>query len=124
VDEFITNAFMKQCCIRLALEFDMQEGSFIGSLTTIGRKTGKEHTVPLRLVFYNGSFYASRTNPGGDWLQNITKNPHVTIEVDGRKVTGKASIVDDEAVSSKISSLKYGDERSSIKRIIVEITPT
>lgn len=108
----------------LALEFNMEERSFIGSLTTIGRKSGKEHTVQLRLVFYNGSFYASRTNPAGDWLQNITKNPLVTVEVDGRKVVGKASIVKDEALSRKISSLKYGDERSNMKRIIVEITPT
>ncbi len=102
----------------------MQEGSFIGTLTTIGRKTGKEHTVPLRLVFYNGNFYASRTNLGGDWLKNIAKNPLVSIEVDGRKVTGRASIVDDEAVSRRISKLKYGDERSNITRIIVQIKPT
>jgi deazaflavin-dependent oxidoreductase (nitroreductase family) len=120
----MANEFMKQFCKKLALEFDMKAGSFIGSLTTIGRKSGKEHTVPLRLVFYNGNFYASRTNPGGDWLQNITKNPHVTIEVDGKRVVGKASIVDDEVVCRKISSLKYGDDRSEIKRIIVEIIPT
>ena len=120
----MANESMKQFCMKLALEFDMKEGSFIGTLTTIGRKSGKEHTVPLRLVFYNGNFYASRTNPGGDWLQNITKNPHVTVEVDGRKVVGKASIVNDEAVSRKVSSLKYGDDRSKINRIIVEIIPT
>jgi deazaflavin-dependent oxidoreductase (nitroreductase family) len=120
----MANEFMKHFCMKLTLEFDVKEGSFIGSLTTIGRKSGKEHTVPLRLVFYNGSFYASRTNPGGDWLQNITKNPHVTIEVDGKRIVGKASIVNDEALSRKISLLKYGDDRSKMKRIIVVIIPT
>jgi len=118
------NALMKQCFMEIALEFDMKEGWFIGSLTTIGRMSGKEHTVPLRLVFYDGNFYASRTNPDGDWFKNIVKNPSVTIEVEGRKVAGRASIVKDEALSRKISSLKYGDERSSINRIIVEIIPT
>lgn len=118
------NALMKPMCNRFALEFNRKEKSFLGSLTTIGRKTGKEHNVPLRLVFYNGNFYASRTNPEGDWLKNIASNSSVIIEVDGRKVAGTASIVKDEALSRKISSLKYGDERSTIRRIIIEITPT
>lgn len=114
---------MKQLCNEIALELNIKEKSFIANLATIGRKTGKEHTVLLRLVFYNGKFYASRRNPGGDWLKNIAKNPCVTIEVEGRKVAGKASIVNDEELSRKISSLKYGDERSTMERIIVEITP-
>lgn len=101
----------------------MKDGSFIGHLVTVGRKTGREHKVPLRLVFYSGKFYASRRNANGDWLNNIKKNPSVTLEVEGRKVAGRASIVTDEEFSKKISSLKYGDERSTMKRIIVEITP-
>ena len=102
----------------------MKERSFIANLTTIGRKTGKEHTVPLRLVLYNGKFYASRRTPDGDWLKNIEKNPSVTIEVEGKQVAGKANLVKDEMLSKKISSLKYGDERASMERIVVEITPT
>ena len=114
---------MKLFCSRRVLDLHIKEKSFIGNLTTIGRKTGKKHTVPLRLVLYNGNFYASRINPEGDWLKNIAKNPCVTVEADGRKVAGKASIVTDEALSMKISSLKYGDERSKLRRTIVEITP-
>jgi len=115
---------MIRSCNEIALELNIKEKSFITNLTTIGRKTGKEHTIPLRLVFYNGKFYASRRNPEGDWLKNIAKNPCVTIEVDGKKIVGKASIVNDEELTNKISSLKYGDERSAMERIIVEITPT
>ena len=107
----------------IALELNIKEKSFIANLITIGRKTRKEHTVPLRLVFYNGKFYASRRNPDGDWLKNIARNPSVNIEVEGKKILGKASIVNDEALSRKISSLKYGDERSAMERIIVEIIP-
>jgi len=115
---------MTQLCNEVALELNIKEKSLVGNLTTIGRKTGKEHTVPLRLVFYNGKFYASRRNLGGDWLRNIAKNSSVTIEVQGKKIVGKASIVNDEELTNKISSLKYGDERSAMERIIVEITPT
>lgn len=105
------------------MELNIKEKSFIANLTTIGRKTGKEHTIPLRLVFYNGKFYTSRRNPEGDWLRNIAKNPNVTIEVEGRKVVGKASIVNDDELKRKVSSLKYSDERATMERIIVEITP-
>ena len=119
----ILNTLMKPPCNKFALELNIKEKSFIGNLVTIGRKTGKEHVVSLRLVFYNGKFYASRRNPNGDWLKNIAKNPCVTIEVDGTKITGKASIVNDEALRQTISSLKYEDERSAMERIIVEITP-
>ena len=74
-------------------------------------------------MFYNDKFYASRRNTEGDWLKNIVKDPCVTIEVDGKKIAGKASIVNDEILSKKVSSLKYGDERAAMERIIVEITP-
>jgi deazaflavin-dependent oxidoreductase (nitroreductase family) len=102
----------------------MKERSFITNLTTIGRKTGKEHTVPLRLVSYNGKFYASRRTTDGDWLKNIEQNPSVTIEFEGKEVAGKAKLMKDEILSKKISSLKYDDERASMERIVVEITPT
>ena len=107
----------------VALKLKVKEKSFIASLTTIGRKTGREHKVHLRLVFYNGKFYASRRNPESDWLKNILKNPCVSIEVDGKNVRGKASIAKDEELRRKVSSLKYSDERASIERIIVEIIP-
>lgn len=123
---FITNILkilMRELCNEFTLELNIKEKSFIANLTTIGRKTGKEHTVPLRLVFYNGKFFASRRNAGGDWLKNIVKNPRVTIEVEGRRVSCKAGIVNDDGLNRKISSLKYPDERAAMNRIIVEIMP-
>ncbi len=107
----------------VALKLNIKEKSFIANLTTIGRKTGRDHKVHLRFVFYNGKFYVSRRNPESDWLKNILKNPCVSIEVDGKNVRGKASIVKDDELRRKVSSLKYSDERASIERIIVEIIP-
>ncbi|MGH9910556.1 MAG: nitroreductase/quinone reductase family protein [Nitrososphaerales archaeon] len=101
----------------------IQEKSFIANLTTIGRKTGKLHTVPLRIVFYNNKFYASRRNMNGDWLNNLLHNPSVIIEINGNKTSGKASMVEDEVLLKTVSSLKYDDERASMERIIIEITP-
>lgn len=102
---------------------NIQEKSFIANLTTIGRKTGRLHTVPLRIVFYNNKFYASRRNMSGDWLNNLMRKPSVIIEVNGNKINGKASMVENEVLRKVVSSLKYDDDRASMERIIVEITP-
>lgn len=105
------------------MEFNLKDGAFAAYLVTTGRKSGREHRIPLRIVFYAGRFYASRTNGGADWLKNVIANPNVSIELEGRKVTGTAKIVEDEELVRKVSMLKYGDERSNLSRIAVEITP-
>lgn len=92
-------------------------------LTTKGRKTGKEHTVPLRAVQYNGKYYFSRHRPDGDWFQNAIKNEDVSIEIHRKILKGKAKQVTDEKLSQKISELKYpGEERAKEKRVTIEVT--
>lgn len=96
---------------------------FRASLTTKGRKTGKYHTVQLRAVKYNDKYYFSRHRPDGDWFQNAIKNENVAIEIQGKKLGGKARLVDEE-LSQKISELKYpGEERAKEKRVTIEVTP-
>jgi deazaflavin-dependent oxidoreductase (nitroreductase family) len=114
---------MKNLIRKLTMKLNMREKSFIANLTTIGRKTGKLHTVPVRLVFHNNKFYASRRGMSGDWLKNLLQNPSVVIVVNGTEIDGKASLVEDKELLKTISSLKYSDERASMERIIIEIEP-
>ncbi len=101
----------------------LEDGSsVIGYLTTTGRVTGKPHTVPLRLVYYQGKVYASRREARGDWYRNLLKNPNVTVMIEGSRFAGIAEPVTDEALCQNISQLKYADERGREKRIVVEIT--
>ena len=96
---------------------------FKAVLTTKGRKTGKEHSVWLRAVLYNNKIYFSRHKPDGDWFQNASINPEVKINFDDKQLVGKASIVADEELASKISELKYpGEERAKEKRVVLEVT--
>jgi hypothetical protein len=97
--------------------------SFIGNLTTIGRVTGKERTVKVRFVFYEGKLYASRRTLNGDWFKNILNNPSVIVEVDGEKIKGHAEIVKDNRVSRQISRLKYPDKLKEENRVVIEIIP-
>ena len=60
-------------------------GRMILLLTTIGRKSGKLHTVAVQYEVVGGRYFIGAG--GGlksDWFQNIQANPHVEIEV-GKK---------------------------------------
>ena len=97
--------------------------TFKALLTTMGRKTGNEHSVWAKAVTYNDMIYFSRRNPNSDWLKNAIANPMVKVEFDGKKISGEARLVDDEELSKKISSLKYTDKsRQEEPRIVLEVS--
>jgi F420H(2)-dependent quinone reductase len=99
-----------------------QEVTFKAILITLGRKTGKEHAVELKAVFYDNKFYFSRRNSQSDWLKNSLANPQVKIQYNDRVISGIASLITDENLAKKISQLKYSDKRSEESRIVLEIT--
>ena len=68
-------------------------------LTTIGRKTGKERTVPLPF-FRDGPSYVLIASFGGNsrnpaWLDNILANGDVTIRIGACCARGRAIVADD-----------------------------
>jgi hypothetical protein len=102
---------------------EIQEGTFKAILITAGRKSGKEHPVEIRAVFYKGKFYFSRRNPNSDWLRNALYNPNVKIEYQGKFILGTASLVNDQELCKKISQMKYADKRSEEVRIVLQVSP-
>jgi F420H(2)-dependent quinone reductase len=69
-------------------------------LTTTGRKTGREHTVPL-LYLRDGEGVVVVASNGGTashpaWWLNLMTNPEATVEVGGRKVLVRAEEVGSE----------------------------
>lgn len=102
---------------------DIPEGTFKAVLVTIGRKTGNEHAVEIRAVFYQGKFYFSRRNPDSDWLKNSLKNPSVKVQYQGETILGTASLVEDQELCKKISQMKYSDKRSEEARIVLQVIP-
>jgi deazaflavin-dependent oxidoreductase (nitroreductase family) len=63
------------------------------AITTIGRRTGKPHTVLLDLVGYDrttGRHYVQPGWPrGSDWVRNVQANPRVDAQVGHRRFTGR-----------------------------------
>ncbi len=67
-------------------------------LTTSGRSSGHKHTVPL-LYLRDGSHLVVIASFGGkprhpDWFQNLEKDPHVTVELEGKRFVAKARVAD------------------------------
>jgi F420H(2)-dependent quinone reductase len=102
---------------------EIQEGNFKAILVTTGRKSGKQHSVEIRTVSYNGKFYFSRRNPDSDWLKNALHNPHVRIEYRGESILGTASLVNDQELCKKISQMKYSDKRAEETRVVLQVIP-
>ena len=97
--------------------------TFKALLTTMGRKTGKEHSVWAKAVTYNNMIYFSRRNSNSDWLKNAIANPLVKVEFNGEKFLGSAKLVDDDNLARKISSLKYTNKaRQKESRIVLEVS--
>lgn len=102
---------------------EIKEGIFRGILVTIGRNSGKEHSVELRGVKHQGRIYFSRHRPDSDWFKNAMKNQKISILYQDVKYSGIARVVTDEVLNQKISNLKYpGEERANEKRVAIEIT--
>ena len=96
--------------------------TFKAILTTIGRKTGNEHSVWAKAVTYNDMIYFSRRNPNSAWLKNAIANPKVKVKFDGKEFSGNARLVREEDLSRMISTLKYTDKnRQDESRIVLEI---
>jgi deazaflavin-dependent oxidoreductase (nitroreductase family) len=73
-------------------------------LTTIGRKTGRPHTVELWFAASDGKAYLSHEGKETDWMKNIKQNGEVSFEIGGKSFTGKGHYVEDhtdEAWSAK-----------------------
>lgn len=103
---------------------DFKNGStLIADLTTMGRKTGQLRTVELRLVYHNGSYYASSSKvTGKHWCQNMLKTPAVQINVKGKRLSCTARQVTDDKLRREILSLR--DSPPLMERVVFEITPT
>ena len=72
-------------------------GARLLHLTTVGRKSGKERTVPLAFVRDGDDYVVAASNGGADWEPawwlNLQADPHGTVEVEGRRLAITARAV-------------------------------
>jgi deazaflavin-dependent oxidoreductase (nitroreductase family) len=61
-------------------------------LTTIGRKSGKSHTVELWFAVADGKIYLSHEGATTDWMKNLASNSRVSIRVGSANLEADAEI--------------------------------
>ena len=62
-------------------------------LTTIGRRTGKTHSVELWFSYASGKIFLSHEGRYTDWMKNISANKHVNIRIGKVILEADATIV-------------------------------
>ena len=62
-------------------------------MTTIGRKSGRSHTVELWFALADGKIYLSHEGAATDWMRNISSNSRVSVKVGGVNVEAEAVIL-------------------------------
>lgn len=83
-------------------------------LTTVGRKTGKERSVPLLYVPHDGKYYLTGSNWGQEqhpvWTLNLLANPEAKLTIKGKVVPVTARMLE-------------GEERLEIWKVLTHTWP-
>ena len=95
-------------------------------MTTVGWKTGKQHSLEIWFVEYDKRYYImSERRDNSHWVQNIMHKSIVSFTVNHKTFEGTARIVD-QNIESKLSTVvfnlmnaKYGWDEG----LIVELLP-
>jgi deazaflavin-dependent oxidoreductase (nitroreductase family) len=71
-------------------------------LTTIGRRSGRRHTVEIWWFHVDGRFIITGTPGRRDWLANVRANPRVTVSAGNGEFHGTATEIDDAAFKHRV----------------------
>jgi deazaflavin-dependent oxidoreductase (nitroreductase family) len=95
-------------------------------LTTLGWKTGKQHTIEIWFAEHNKRYYIiSERLDSAHWVQNIKHNPAVSFSINDNMFKGNARIVDQGRESTLAAEvLKLMDTKYKWSQgLIVKLTP-
>jgi deazaflavin-dependent oxidoreductase (nitroreductase family) len=71
-------------------------------LTTVGRRTGKPHTVPVWFVVDGDTLYLNTLDPTRDWVLNAKKTPAVRLDFGSIVLAGELATVADPALEARV----------------------
>ena len=84
-------------------------------LTTTGRRTGAPREIEIWFTHHAGTYYViAELGERAQWVQNVMREPRVTVRVDGKHFDARARVVSAEtepdlaATIRKLSEAKYG----------------
>ncbi len=88
-------------------------GKTIMVITTTGRKSDKEHSVPIGYLRDKGSVLAFTLGGTSDWYKNVLKNPQATLQIKGKKTEMRGeSLESNEEVLRALETYKRDQPKS------------
>ena len=83
-------------------------------LTSTGRKSGKNFSIPIWFAIQGDKLYLLPVNgSSSEWYKNIVKNPKIDIQISGKKASLEAHSIKDKKGVEKVMQLfraKYGED--------------
>lgn len=77
-------------------------------LTTTGRRSGRPHRIEIWYAADGNTLYLlSGGGPSADWVQNLSVNAAVLVELDGHARRGRTRIIDDGHEDATARSLVF-----------------
>jgi hypothetical protein len=74
-------------------------------LTTLGRKTGRRHTVTTWFLVDGETVYLATLKMKRDWPRNVMKNGHVELDIAGQIFKGQAQQIVDAKQLERVKTL-------------------
>jgi deazaflavin-dependent oxidoreductase (nitroreductase family) len=112
-------------------QFEKEEYCY---LTTRGRRTGNPHEIEIWFVVHEGAVYLmSGGMDKSDWVQNLLKDPNVSVRIKGQTFPAHAQLLEDKQVEMSVRTKmadKYNEweEDKSLSEwaktaLVVQFTP-
>ena len=91
------------------LKADRYKGEDFCYLTTIGRVTGRPHTIEIWFAIEGHTLYMlSDARARSDWVKNLLRTPQVTVRIADERFEGLARVVEE------------GEEDELARRLLVD----
>ena len=84
-------------------------------LTTTGRVTGKPHDIEIWFGARGNTIYLMAGDHKSDWVQNLRKDPNVTVRIAKQRFQGTARLVTEEQEEMAARNMladKYNERES------------
>ncbi|HZS79379.1 MAG TPA: nitroreductase/quinone reductase family protein [Ktedonobacteraceae bacterium] len=103
----------------MSINFQQISGEDFCYLTTVGRVTGRPHTIEIWFAIDKQTLYMlSGGREQADWVKNILRNPAVTIKIRDMMFERQARQVNDaqeDALARRLLVEKYADAEDDLE---------
>jgi deazaflavin-dependent oxidoreductase (nitroreductase family) len=97
-------------------ELDREEFCYV---TTVGRRTGKPHTIEIWFAARNSTLYIlAGGGESADWVQNLANDPSVVVKIGDHAYRGAGRIVtepDETTLARRLIPVKYAHREDGLE---------